>query len=333
MAKMIPEFVSSPAIKRYKGGEPVLSKEHISFESDCVFNAGVTKYQGKYIMAFRNDYDYQGGDKFGQHVVQIAFSDDGIKWDVLPRPFLTMEMMDDPDITQIYDARLIEIEGRCYVSFAVNTGHGVRGIIAVTDDFEHIKILHRTVPDNRNIVLFPERIGGSYIRLERPFPLYSRHAELFDIWLSRSPDLRYWGDSRLLLGVEEVPFSNNKLGPAAPPLRTEQGWLTLFHGVFKSDVQEKFGWGDHWDKCYCAGIMLLDLEDPSKVIGLSREPLIAPETVWETELGYRTNVIFPGGCILEDDGSVKIYYGASDTFVCLATASVEDLLSLCAWPK
>ena len=74
--------------------------------------------------------------------------------------------------------------------------------------------------------------------------------------------------------------------------------------------------------------MLLDLADPSKIIGMSEVPLIAPETVWETEEGMRTNVIFPGGMILEESGEVKIYYGASDTVECLATADVNDLLSL-----
>lgn len=75
--------------------------------------------------------------------------------------------------------------------------------------------------------------------------------------------------------------------------------------------------------------MLLDLEDPSKVIGMSKVPLLAPETSWEIDEGFRTNVIFPGGMLLEDDGQVKIYYGASDTVECLATAHVDDLVALC----
>ena len=91
----------------------------------------------------------------------------------------------------------------------------------------------------------------------------------------------------------------------------------------------KNGWEDIWQKRYCAGIMLLDSDNPEKIIGMSKLPLIAPEEIYETDEGFRTNVIFPGGMILEDDGEVKIYYGASDTVECMATANVNDLISLC----
>ena len=80
---------------------------------------------------------------------------------------------------------------------------------------------------------------------------------------------------------------------------------------------------------YFIGVALLDLEDPARVIGWSKQPLLAPETIWETDQGYRTNVVFPGGLIAEPDGSVKIYYGASDTVECLAFSSVDELLQLC----
>ena len=100
----------------------------------------------------------------------------------------------------------------------------------------------------------------------------------------------------------------------APPIKTEKGWLTTFHSVDIYFERGKNGWEDTWKKRYCAGIMLLDLNDPSKVIGMSK------------------NVIFPGGMILEDDGEVKIYYGASDTVECLATAQLEYLLNLCTEP-
>lgn len=79
--------------------------------------------------------------------------------------------------------------------------------------------------------------------------------------------------------------------------------------------------------------MLLDLQDPSKVIGMSKKPLIVPETYWETDSGFRTNVVFPGGMVAEPDGQVKIYYGASDTVECLALTTIDDLLSLCSEPR
>ena len=134
-----------------------------------------------------------------------------------------------PEIQRIYDPRLTVLEGRCYLCFAMDTAHGLRGGIAVTEDFEKIDILSLSVPDNRNMVLFPERINGRYLRLERPFPVYSRNGvDRFDMWISRSPDLRYWGDSQLLLAVEQVPYANDKVGPGAPPIRTSKGGLRYF---------------------------------------------------------------------------------------------------------
>jgi beta-1,4-mannooligosaccharide/beta-1,4-mannosyl-N-acetylglucosamine phosphorylase len=188
-----------------------------------------------------------------------------------------------------------------------------------------------TTPDNRNMVLFPEKVGGKYVRLERPFPVYSRGGrDRFDIWMGCSPDMRYWGDHALVLAVEEVPFANDKLGPAAPPVKTRKGWLTTFHAVDRDESRGKNGWEPAWKKRYTAGIMLLDLNDPRKVIGMSKEPLLAPEAEYETDGGFRNHVIFPGGMILEDSGEVKIYYGSADTVECLATAHVDDLLKLCS---
>jgi beta-1,4-mannooligosaccharide/beta-1,4-mannosyl-N-acetylglucosamine phosphorylase len=188
-----------------------------------------------------------------------------------------------------------------------------------------------STPDNRNMVLFPEKIGGMYVRLERPFPVYSRGGkERFDIWISDSPDLKYWGNSDLLLAVEDVPYANTKIGPAAPPVKTKKGWLTTFHAVDTDPARGKTGWEAAWKKRYTAGIMLLDLENPKRIIGLCKDPLLAPEAPYETSGGFRNNVIFPGGMILEDSGEVKIYYGAADTVTCLATADVDDLLNLCS---
>ena len=168
-----------------------------------------------------------------------------------------------------------------------------------------------------------------YLRLERPFPAYSRGQDRFDIWISSSPDLKYWGNSYLLLAVEDVPFANNKIGPGAPPVRTEKGWLVAFHSVDEDPSRGKDGWEENWKRRYTAGIMLLDLDDPTKVIGVYKEPLMAPEAPYEVEGGYRNKVVFPTGMILEESGEVKIYYGAADTVICLATASVDDLINLC----
>lgn len=323
------QLKSSKVIFRHPGN-PILSAKDIPYKAGLVFNAGVTKFQGRYVMVFRNDYGYYDG-RFEGTNIGIAYSDDGIKWDVRSKPCFSLE---DDEIKRAYDPRLTVIDGRCYMCFAVDTHHGVRGGIAVTDDFEKFEVLSLSVPDNRNMALFPEKTGGRYIRLERPFPVYGRGGtDRFDLWMSCSHDMRYWGDSKLVLGVEHVPFANDKIGPAAPPVKTNKGWLTTFHAVDKDISRGKNGWEEKWQKRYTAGIMLLDLEDPSKVIGMSKEPLIAPEAKYETDDGFRNDVIFPGGAILEDNGEVKIYYGAADTVECLATAHVDDLIALCTSKK
>lgn len=326
MSNTFSTLKSSNLIHRYEHN-PVLSPKDVPYKSDLVFNAGVTKYQGKYVMVFRNDYGYIEGSRFEGTNIGLAFSDDGIKWEVQGKPCFDLK---DEEISRGYDPRLTVIDGRCYMCFAVDTKHGIRGGIAVTEDFDNFEILSMTAPDNRNMVLFPEKVNGKYVRLERPFPVYGRGGgDRFDIWLSDSPDMKYWGNSQLVLGVEHVPYVNNKIGPAAPPVKTEKGWLTTYHAVDLDPSRGKNGWEDTWKKRYCAGLMLLDLENPSKVIGHYTEPLLAPETDYEVKEGFRTNVIFPTGMILEDSGEVKIYYGAADTVTALATAHVDDLLSLC----
>lgn len=324
MSRLIGNLKSSPVVKRYEKN-PILSYKDVPYNSALVFNAGVTKYQGKYVMAFRNDYGSYEQQKLEGTNMGFAISDDGLNWVVKDKPCFQLR---DKEIKRAYDPRLTVIDGKVYMCFAVDTHHGIRGGIAVTEDFEKFEVLSMSVPDNRNMVLFPEKIHGKYVRLERPFPVYSRGCDRFDIWLSDSPDLKYWGNSKLVLGVEDVPFANDKIGPGAPPVKTPKGWLTTFHSVDVDENRGKNGWEERWVKRYCAGIMLLDLDDPSRVIGLYKEPLLAPEAPYETETGFRTNVIFPGGMILEDNGEVKIYYGAADTVECLATADIEDLLLL-----
>lgn len=330
MPKVYPELKSSSVIKRHP--EPILSMKDIPYEATCIYNAGVTRYKGKYIMVFRNDVRQNGYGSLPMVRIDLglATSDDGIHWDVAPKPLVAQADIETEEILRIYDPRLTIIDDTLYMCFAVDTCHGVRGGIGIIHNLEKLEILSISVPDNRNMVLFPEKINGLYTRLERPFPVYSRGGvDRFDMWLSQSPDLKFWGNSELVLAVEDVPYANDKVGPAAPPIKTENGWLTLFHAVDIDHSRGKNGWEDTWKKRYCAGIMLLDLKDPSKVIGMSKLPLMAPETYWEQDEGLRQNVIFPGGMILEDSGEVKIYYGASDTVECLATAHLDDLIGLC----
>jgi len=316
---------------------PILAPNQIPYPASLVFNAGVTRFEGRYVMLFRNDYGSTEEDwrpfREGRAeappalrtTLGLAHSHDGIHWEVAPQPCWEIH---DEEVYRVYDPRITVIEGKAYVCFAMDTRHGIRGGIACTRDFSRFDILSLSVPDNRNMVLFPEKIGGGYFRLERPFPIYSRGRDRFDIWSGRSPDLRYWGDHELVLGVEHLPYANDKIGPAAPPIKTRKGWLVTLHAVWRAPSRNLGGWERSWHKTYYAGLMLLDLENPAKVIGVSRQPLIVPEASYERQ-GFRNDVIFPCGMIEEPSGEVKIFYGAADTVIAVASSTVEELLRLC----
>ena len=169
-----PEQLNSSEVIHRLPGNPILSKDDVPYASKLVFNAGVTKFQGRYVMVFRNDTGQWGDPAIDQIHLGLAFSDDGINWKVEGKPFLDIR---DDEIMYVYDARLTVIEEKCYICCALHTKHGMRGCIAVTDDFGSFDVLHMTVPDNRNLVLFPNDLPhfvGPLVM--KTFPFYSLHA-------------------------------------------------------------------------------------------------------------------------------------------------------------
>ncbi len=321
---------------------PVLRHTDVPFPATTVFNAGVAKFAGRYVMLFRNDYGRWGDPRFDGTNLGFAESSDGITWSARSKPVLDEEKaragmrhlyperFGSDFVRRIYDPRITVIDGLAHLCFAVDTAHGVCGVMATTEDFEHYRFTGLSAPENRNMVLFPEKIGGDYVRLERPFPMYLRGgAEDFPMWLSRSKDLSRWGECRPVLAPRDLPYANSKIGPAAPPVRTRAGWLTPIHAVRKDPEKRLLGWeSGGWFKTYYAGLALLDLEDPSRVIGLMREPLLAPEADYEVD-GFRGSVIFPCGFVVEESGEARLYYGAADTVIAVASAPVEDLIAAC----
>lgn len=327
---------------------PVLTRHDVPYASSLVFNAGVCKptagaYAGRYVMVFRNDYGAHNREEFRARCAAgkrrfdgtnmgLAVSDNGVHWTVADDPVWQWSGELDgrsDEVGRVYDPRLTVLDGRVYMCFAVDSRHGVRGGIAVTDDFETFEVLSVAAPDNRNMVVFPERIDGRIARFERPMPIYGRGApEAFDFWYADSPDGRDWGNNHLVLGADEVDFANCKIGPGAPPIKTDKGWLATFHYVNKDPDRPLKTWEPNdWVKLYGIGLILTDLDEPWRVIGMAPEPVLVPETEYELD-GFRGSVLFPGGMLLEPDGDVKIYYGAADTVECLATAHVDNLLAM-----
>lgn len=324
---------------------PVLTADAVPYPATLVFNAGVTRFGGRYVCVFRNDHGRDGDPLFDGTNLGLAYSEDGLDWSVEPEPLLGVPEARamlaphypaegfEEEVIRFYDPRLVVLEGRLLLCFAIDTRHGLRsGIAAATkDDLSAWEVLHLTAPDSRNLVLFPEKVGGRYLRLERPMNEYG-DAKLnpgkYALWASGSPDLRHWGGTRLVLTAEQVAYANDKIGPAAPPIRTDAGWLCLFHAVSVDPGKGKNGWEPRWQKRYDCGVMLLDLEDPTRVVARAQQPLLVAETPEERE-GFRNDVVFPTGLVELPDGRARVYYGAADTVLCAAEARIEDLVAFC----
>jgi len=215
----------------------------------------------------------------------------------------------------VEDPRICALEGRYLITYSAYSRHGVRIGLAQTEDFQSVeRISLITEADYRNVVLFPRKFKGRCARLDRP------HSEIspWAIWISYSPDLIHWGDSRLVMKPLQYHWDEMKIGPGATPFETEHGWLHIYHGVFPTMD----------GSVYRLGVALHDLEDPARIVGVSDEWILQPEDPWEVT-GYVHNVVFTCGAIPEDDGTVKIYWGGADTVMCVGTARIGDLVDLC----
>ncbi len=332
LPKHVGELHSSPIIRRYENN-PILTAENVPYKASLVFNAGVAFFKGKYYIAPRVDtfhYDENGNVKPPMANIATGFgtSDDGIHFDMLPE---TIRVHYKGRILPwVCDARLTVLDDELYLSFCFENQHSERPGIAkwrgTGTDFDAVCI---GIPQQRNMILWPEKINGMYMRMERPS---NQWGDPFHIWYAFSPDMRYWGDQELLLGCEDVPFANAKIGAGAPPIKTPRGWLLIFHAVDNDpDRAVTVVGGRKWTKRYTAGAALFDLNDPTKLIAITKSPLIAAEAPYETgdPRLWVEFTIFPCGAVLEPDNeTLRIYYGAGDYCTCLATTTLTELWSV-----
>jgi len=302
---------SNQLVERYQGN-PILTRRHVPYPVVTTHNAAVVKYKEQYIMLFRSHL------KNGRSIIGIAESKDGLCFTVRPEPFLVP--IDRGPFAEyeeygVEDPRICELEGAYLITYSAYSRHGVRVGLARTYDFRHLERLALiTQADCRNVVIFPKKLGGRYVRLDRP------HSEIspWSIWISYSPDLIHWGDSRVIIKPLPYHWDEMKVGPGATPIETEYGWLNIFHGVFKTMD----------GSIYRLGVALHDIEDPARVIGTADEWILQPEDPWEVT-GYVHNVVFTCGAVPEDDGTLKIYWGGADTVICVGTAQIRELVDLC----
>lgn len=219
----------------------------------------------------------------------------------------------------IEDPRIVHLDGRYWITYVAVSRHGAATALASTEDFVTYE-RHGIIfcPENKDVVLFPERIGGQYVALHRPTTAHPFCRP--EMWIARSPDLVHWGAHRPLHGGSAL-WESDRVGAGAPPLKTDAGWIEVYHASRRSGVAGQVG-------TYAAGVMLLDLEDPSRVIAWSRQPIWEPEAEYELS-GFVPRVVFPTGIVARDD-TVQLYYGAADTFTAVVEfpASASDVAAL-----
>ncbi len=240
--------------------------------------------------------------------LHVARSRDGVHFRADPAPLL--QAQNEYETFGIEDARVARVEGRYYITFSAASPLGSVVELAVTDDFttaRRVGVLFP--PDNKDTALFDRKIGGRYYALHRPScSCFAKPA----IWLAESPDLRCFGMHRFVAGVRPGKWDGARIGAGAPPFLTERGWVELYHGAAEDDR-------------YCMGALLLDRNEPWKVLARSGEPLAEPEAPYERR-GFFGNVIFGCGLTREGD-AVRLYYGASDESVALLSMTVGDIFS------
>jgi beta-1,4-mannooligosaccharide/beta-1,4-mannosyl-N-acetylglucosamine phosphorylase len=276
-----------------------------------VFNSAVVPFEAGFAGVFRADHTH------GKPGLHVGFSNDGLKWTLEDTE---IQWFDEEGASYqpgyAYDPRVVALDDTFYVTWCTDFGGAALGLGRTTDFKSFTRLENPLMPFNRNGVLFPRRIDGSYVLLHRPSD--SGHTPFGDIYVSESPDLVHWGKHRRVMsrGTRQW-WQSLKIGAGSVPIETTEGWLLFYHGVT----------GTCNGYVYSFGAALLDIDEPSRVLYRTRAYLLTPEADYETT-GFVPNVVFP--CATLHDaatGRIAIYYGAADTSVAVAYTMVNELVA------
>ncbi len=287
---------------------PVVSLTDLPFASSDIWNAGVVRFQGRILLLITVE------TLEGRYSIYRADSDDGENFTVSAEPL--MAPLDDGPHRQyewagVRDPRITLIDGVYYIAYVAVGDHGLRVGLAKTTDFRTVeRIDYVSQVDVKNGALFPCRIDGRYLLLTRPDAGGS-------IWLSRSPDLLYWGDPVAVMTPRGGYWDSNRIGAAGPPIEIDQGWLLIYYGEKSTSA----------GPLVRLGAAVLDRQDPAQVLARSNIPILSPREPYE-RIGDVPNVVFSCGTLLAD-GMVNVIYGASDSCICHGTAPLEEILRIC----
>jgi beta-1,4-mannooligosaccharide/beta-1,4-mannosyl-N-acetylglucosamine phosphorylase len=298
-------------LRRYEGN-PIITPDDMPFNCYTVMNAGATMFKGQVMLLLRVE------DNTRMTNFYAATSNDGVHFTISPEPvnYPLSETEKRIGKAHRFDMRITQIEGKYYIFHAAWMHPYGCGIgLCTTEDFVNFKPMYNlSEPANRNAVLFPEKISGLYARLDRP---QASVGDTGSVWISYSPDLEFWGRS-MPLNMVQTAWNANKCGAGAIPIKTPQGWLEIYHATAPTCSSMN----------YYLGAMLMDLNDPSKVIAAPKELILAAEKDYEC-IGQTPNVVFTSGAVEMSDGTLNVYYGGADTRMCLAQTTVKELVDFC----
>jgi beta-1,4-mannooligosaccharide/beta-1,4-mannosyl-N-acetylglucosamine phosphorylase len=297
---------------RYSGN-PVIDWNPIP-DGARAFNSALVPYGDGYIGVFRIDHHN------AMPRLHVGTSQNGVDWEINND---IIEFVDEkgqamPKSAYCYDPRVLKIEDTYYVTWCNEFAGTMSPTIGIakTEDFKtFVQLENAFLPFNRNGVLFPRKFNGEFVMLNRPSD--NGHTPFGDMFLSRSPDLTYWGKHRLVMKAGAGGWwESTKIGPGPVPIETDAGWLVIYHAV----INNCNGF------VYSMGTVLLDRDDPSIVLARSKQALLSPEAAYETT-GFVPNVAFPCATLCDaDTGRLAIYYGAADTYTAIAFGNVHDLI-------
>lgn len=316
-------------------GNPVLTADDWPTEVNAVFNPAAVKFDGETLLLVRVE------DRRGFSHLEVVRSADGLTgWVVEPDRSLRPDLESSAERFGIEDPRITRLGDEYMIVYTGFSDNGPLVCLASTRDFRTYE-RHGVLmpPDDKDAALFPRTFDGRWALIHRPVTTTSIYAvgvwarwlygsiktgfmrpppqHPAHIWLSWSTDLQTWNGSAVLLPARSGSWWDaNKIGLSAPPLLTSEGWLLLYHGVRRTAA----------GAIYRLGLALLDAEQPTRVIARANEWVFTPDASYERS-GDVEQVVFPCGWLLDDDGdTLRIYYGAADTSICVATASLAGVL-------
>ena len=344
-------------IQRFKNN-PIITPADVKpsrtdFKVMCAFNAGATTFDGKTLLLLRvaerpiqedgyittvfHDFDnpsestilrlalddpdleldpvdirvftYKGLPYLSSiSHLRVATSEDGRNFEVADAPAMVPDRQHE--VFGIEDPRITFIDDQYYINYSAIAPNGITTCLARTTDFvtfEKLGIIF--APDNKDVAIFPDKIGGRYYCFHRPS---MKQIGAPSIWLASSDNLLDWGHHRYVIGPRPGKWDDERTGCGAAPIRTDAGWLQIYHG---SDHGVHYG----------SGAVLLDIDEPWKVIARTDEAIILAETEYEKE-GITKNVVFSNGLVERNDRTVDLYYGAADTTTCGANLDLQALM-------